>query len=126
MDLLSVATSVVGLLSFCVDVGSYLAEMKNAPKSAERLHAQVLSLQGDLRQLDTFLRGESFKDKSFAETSALVQSTEVCECHLVQVLEKLKNVNKNFLHRATFPLNERKSTNLLSFYEAVHRISSSL
>lgn len=108
MDPLSVAVSVFGLITFCVDVGSYLADVKNAPKSAERLYAQVSSLRHVLEQLDEFLRGESVKDKKFAKTSALVQSTKVCECHLLRVLKKLEKVNKNILHWVTFPLNEKE------------------
>lgn len=108
MDPLSVAVSIVGLTTFCVDVGNYLAGVKNAPRSTERLGTQVLSLRHVLEQLDAFLRGESVKDKKFAKTSALVQSTEVCKCQLLQVLEKLEKVNKNILHRVIFPLDEKE------------------
>ena len=108
MDPLSVAASIVGLTTFCVDVGNYLAGVKNAPRSAERLGNQVSSLRHVLERLDAFLRGKSVKDKKFAKTSALVQSTEVCEYQLLRVLKKLEKVNKNILHRVTFPLNEKE------------------
>ena len=108
MDPLSVAVSIVGLTTFCVDVGNYLAGVKNAPRSTERLGTQVLSLRHVLEQLDAFLRGECVKDKKFAKTSALVQSTEVCKCQLLQVLGKLEKVNKNILHRVIFPLDEKE------------------
>jgi len=107
MDALSVAATVVGLISFCVDVGSYLADVKNAPKNAERLHAQVLSLRQVLGNLDAFLQGENAKCKTFAKTCALVQSTEACKYHLVRLSEKLRRVNKTILHRVTFPLDEK-------------------
>ena len=102
------AASVVSLITFCVDVGSYIAGVKNAPKSAETLCAQVSSLQHVLGELGAFLREENVKEKKFAKTSALVQSTEVCKCHLVRVLKKLEKANKNILHRVTFPLNEKE------------------
>jgi len=108
MDPLSVAVSIVGLTMFCADVGNYLAGVKHAPGSAERLGNQVSSLRHVLEQLDAFLRGESVKDKKFAKTSALVQSTEVCKCQLLQVLGKLEKVNKNILHRVIFPLDEKE------------------
>jgi hypothetical protein len=108
MDPLSVAASIVSLATFCVDVGNYLAGVRNAPRSAERLGTQVSSLRHVLEQLAAFLRGESVKGKKFAKTSALVQSTEVCKCQLLRVLEKLEKVNKNILHRVTFPLNEKE------------------
>lgn len=43
MDPLSVAASVVNLITFCVDVGSYLASVKNAPKSAETLRPSFVT-----------------------------------------------------------------------------------
>ena len=36
MDALSVAASIIGLITFCVDVGNYLAGVKNAPPGAPR------------------------------------------------------------------------------------------
>ena len=79
-----------------------------------------------LEQLDAFLRGKNVKDQKFAKTSALIQSTEVCDCQLLRVLKRLEKVNKNILHRVMFPLDERRSTDLLRFCEAVHRLSSYL
>lgn len=108
MDPLSLAASIVGLTTFCVDVGNYLAGVKHAPESAERLHAQVSSLRRVLEQLEAFLRETNLKDKNFANTSALVQSTNVCRHQLERVLEKLKTVNKNVLHRMMFPLDEKE------------------
>lgn len=108
MDPLSVAISVVGLITFCNDVGNYLAGVKNAPESAETLRTQVSSLQHVLEQLDAFLRGKNVKDQKFAKTSALIQSTEVCECQLLRVLKRLEKVNKNILHRVMFPLDEKE------------------
>ena len=108
MDPFSVAASVVGLVSFCADVIGYLQGAKHAPKSAEKLSAQILSLQHVLKNLDTFLQGDAAKDERFERTSALIRSTEVCQCELQRLLEKLKNVNKSILQRATFPLNEKE------------------
>ena len=108
MDPLSVALSIVGLITFCVDVGNYLTGVEMAPRSTERLHAQVSSLRQVLEQLDVFLRGKSIQDEKFAKTSALVQSTEVCKRQLLRVLKKLEKVNKNILHQVTFPLDEKE------------------
>lgn len=106
MDPLSVVASVTGLISFCVDVSNYLSDVKNAPKTAERLYAQVSSLQQVLKQLEDFLKANP--NRRFAKTSALVKSTEVCKRELLEVLAKLQEVSKSKFQRITFPWNEKE------------------
>jgi hypothetical protein len=108
MDPLSVAASVITLIVCCADVGNYLAEVKNGPKSAERLRAQVLELQQALTRLDEFLRGESAGGNKFAKTCALIKSTELCERHLLKVRKKLEKVNKSLFQWMTFPMDEKE------------------
>jgi hypothetical protein len=126
MDPLSVAASASGLITFCTDVGRYLADVKNAPKNAEKLYAQVTSMKDVLEKLDGFLRGDGPKGKVFATTSVLVQSIDICKSHLERLLKKLETVNKKFLHRAGFPLSEKEishSIELLRGYIQTFQLS---
>jgi hypothetical protein len=108
MDGLSVAASIAGLISLCIDVGKYLNDVKDAPKNAENLRAQLTTLEHVLQQLDTFLRGESVKGKSFDKTSVLCQAMGSCSDQLACVCERLKGAHGNILQRAKFPFREKE------------------
>lgn len=115
MDPLSLAASVIALATLCREVGEYLYGIKKAPKSAERLQAQVSSLRDVLTQLDTFLRKSTADGKTFAHTSALVQSTVMCGEQLLKVKEKLEKASKSIIHRITFPLDENEINQTINF-----------
>jgi hypothetical protein len=108
MDALSVAANVAGLISLCIAVGTYLADVKDAPKNSETLRVQIVALEHVLQQLDTFLRGENVKGKAFEKTSVLCQAVGSCQDNLASVYEKLKSANGNIFHRVKFPFREKE------------------
>jgi hypothetical protein len=113
MDPLSVAASVAGLISLCVEVGKYIADVKDAPKNSKNLQIQLSGLEHILEQLDAFLHGESVKGKSFEKTSVLCQALGTCEDQLVDVSRKLKKINGNILQRTVFPFREKELAKLI-------------
>lgn len=94
MDPLSVATSIAGLLSLTVQLSQILYNqvqtVKNAPKDAEDLLAELKVFGEVLSTLESFLRSPSRKGLVFNQASVLINAIKGCETEITGL--KLKFV----------------------------------
>ncbi|KAL8687293.1 MAG: hypothetical protein Q9218_006493 [Villophora microphyllina] len=132
-DPLSIAAGVVGVLTAAAQISSLLIEFtknsKNAPQTARIVLSEVSDISGTLSQLQRFLLGNKFAEKSVA---ALLQVDHViiimsgCVLtfsELERLLDKLKADGKGILNRIQWA---RKEKTIASYIQRLQNHKGSL
>ena len=115
MDPISVAASVAGLVSLTIEasqiIASYCKAVKDAPKSIDRVHQELISLTSALQQLDEFLHSQRLKDTTFDQSAVLSTALKSCTGDVEVISNKLPKLKQDGtssrLERLKWPFGEK-------------------
>ena len=115
MDPLSLTASIVGLISFAIDVTKtvteYISDVRHAPAESRELASELSALTNALDSLSTFLTRQDEESTSFKDTSVLYSTTRLCHGKLSAINETLREFLKKTEHmkwyrRLVWPFNK--------------------
>jgi hypothetical protein len=102
MDPLSLTASIVGLVSFAIDVtktvNEYISDVRHAPAESRELASELSALTNALDSLSAFLATQDQKSTSFKDTSVLYSTTQLCHGKLNAIHETLRGFLKKTEH----------------------------
>lgn len=120
---MDIASGVAGLISLGLELTtitySYIHDVRDAPEEAKQLHSELNSVLKSLEGLQLFLETEENRQMSFTSTSALVDSTNLCNNdfgHIKSRLVKFKNLyeEKKWYRRLAWPFQKEEHARVLS------------
>lgn len=127
MDPISVGaaiTTVAGLLAAGTKICKYVSDVKDAPKAAKSLEAEVGALNLSLANVRRFLdKNEEEGRGAYDNTSVLFRALSGCKGELESILEQLGHFRSQHrlsrvFHRLAWPLAEKDT---IKAAEALHR-----
>ena len=109
VDPFSLATGIAGLISLSLEVTKvahqYIHGVRNSSRYIEDFLQELAALTDVLRQLEAFLKKDGAGERSFDQTSVLVETYEACRSSLEQTQSTLqRRINEHRLLKAlTWP-----------------------
>jgi Fungal N-terminal domain of STAND proteins len=102
MDPLSLTASIVGFISFAIDVTKtvteYISDVRQAPAESRELASELSAFTNALDSLSTFLTSQDEESTSFKGTSVLYSTTRLCHGKLSAIHETLLEFSKKTEH----------------------------
>jgi hypothetical protein len=123
MDPLSLTASVVGLISFAMDVTKtvteYISDVKHAPAESRELASELSAITNSLDSLSAFLTKQDENSTSFKDTSVLYSTTQLCHGKLSAIHETLREFSKKTEHmrwyrRLVWPFKKEEHLEIVS------------